>query len=372
MEPYWSEAFGNPASVHYELGIQASEALEAARADVALYCGAKAEQIAFTSNGTESCSLAIMGAFLARPEKNHIVVTAVEHQAVRQVVSLLKRNPFGAQVTFIPVSPDGALSEAALETALRPNTGIVSCMLANNETGVVFPVAELVRSLKNREIFFHCDAIQAVGKIPLDFSELGVNALSISGHKLGAPKGVAALLLNSEIPWISPMQGGGQENGRRGGTPAVGLAVGLGAAMRTLRTGSYWTRFSDLASIRDSFESECIKRIPGATVNGASQARLPNTSSITLPPLSVHTLLRALGARGVMASSGAACSSQNLEPSHVLTAMGLSPAECLSTIRFSFGPDTQVEDIPPLVDVLCEEVEHCRSQNEERLKRIMN
>jgi cysteine desulfurase len=326
---------GNPSSVH-RFGREARRALERARAQVAALAGASAASVVFTSGGTEANQLAVRGV-RDRP----VLVSAIEHDSVRRAVP-------DAQV--IPVSGSGLVDLAALAHLLdevaRP--ALVSIMLANNETGVIQPIAEAARLAHARGALVHCDAVQGAGKLPLDISALGIDLLTLSAHKLGGPPGVGALLVSADVPLVALQTGGGQERGRRAGTENLPGIAGFGAAAET--AAARLADWSAVARLRDVAEARLKAIAPEAVVYGADTQRLPNTLAISMPGVAAATQVMALDLAGVMVSAGAACSSGKVKRSHVLDAMGVAPAEAECAIRVSLGWSTSEADIDQLVD----------------------
>lgn len=345
--------FGNASSIHKE-GQTARQVIEDARESVARLIGAAPREVVFTSGGTESNNAAIFGA-LSAPGPHHIVTTAIEHPSVLEPVNELQRR--GHSATFIPARRSGAVDAAAVLDALRPETRVVAVMLANNETGVVQPVAEIARACRERGIHVHCDAVQAASKIDLDVEALAVDTLSLAAHKMHAPKGIGALYVRRGASMSPHLFGGAQERRRRAGTENVPLAAAFGAAAAIARDTS--TGFRDqMQTLRDRFES-MLDGI-GMTVNGASERRVPNTSSITFEDADAEGIVIALDLAGVAVSSGSACSSGRVEPSRVLLAMGLTPAEAKSTVRFSLSRFTTVAEIETAAGLVREIVPRCR------------
>ncbi len=351
---YLEERFGNPSNAHNLLGRQAKVGLDVAREQVSKFMGASPDEVIFTSGGTESIFLAIVGSFRAAPEKRHVIISEVEHPAVNEAVRFLEEM-FAVQVTRLPVSIDGAISLAEIEGAIRDDTALVSVMAANNETGVLSPVKEIAALAKQKGVLFHTDAVQAAGKMPFRFSECGADLVSVSGHKIGAAKGVGALLIRQDTPWLPVMKGGGQENGRRGGTESVPLVVGFGAAAQVRRVQLEHGMQERVGLVRDHFEKRMLD-IPGTKINGARVARLSNTSNVQISNIIASDLLAILSDKGVALSTGSACKSSSLEPSHVLRAMGLSIVQCLSSIRVSFGPENSLADADRLFEMLSEAI----------------
>ncbi len=373
MEPFLRDEFGNP-STPYPLGRRANKAIEEARERVSELVDAKPEQIVFVSGGTESVFQALCGVFLAKIKNKEAqtiscVTAPTEHRAVLSTFEFLTGAPFYGELSFCNISKTGALSFDELRTLIGPDS-IASFSLANNETGITFPLFEISKLCKEQGALLHTDAVQAAGKMELSFSKLGVDFLSLSGHKIGAPKGIGALVVGQNSSWEPFLIGGGQESGRRGGTPPVSQIVGFGEACRLakvrLKTDSV-TSFS-----RDIFETELKKKIPEIVINSFTEERLPNTSSITISGISATELVSKLGERGVMISSGAACNSSHIKPSHVLRAMGFTTQACLSTLRVSFGPETTQDEALLLADILAVEVSLFREKTAEVIKERMN
>jgi len=334
MLPYLESEWGNPSS-SYRFGSKLKGAIEKAREQVAELIGAKSpREILFTSGGTESNNTAIHAAVMAQPEKRHIVTSKVEHSSVLSYCRYLETHR-GYRVTYLPVDREGLLSLSDLENALEDNTALVSLMWANNETGVLFPVEGISRVCRSRGIAFHCDAVQAAGKIPIPAREMSFDYLSITGHKLGAPKGIGALYVNKRAYFTPLLHGGHQERSRRGGTEAIPHIAGLGKAAELSRR-RIPTTDAGLGNIRDSFEKEILSIVPNAERNGHKDWRLSNTSNIWFPGIQSEALLILLDHAGICASSGSACLVDSDTPSHVISAMkGESVAS--ESIRFSFG-----------------------------------
>jgi len=357
MLPYLGENFGNAGSVH-SAGQRARAAVDDARESVAALLSAKPSEIVFTSGGTEADNLAICGtiAAAAQPRK-HIVTTAVEHHAVLQTCEAFigegvdKGIEKGTDVTVIPVDSTGVVDPEAIRRALRPETALISVMLANNECGAIQPIEEIGRIAAEAKIRFHCDAVQAAGKIPVDARRLGADLLSISAHKIYGPKGVGALYVRSSTPLVPLFRGGHAERDRRPGTENVPGIVGLGKAaeLARLRLAEDAAR---IAPLRDRLESALLERIPGVRVNGDTARRVPNTSNLTFPGAGGEALLISLDLQGIACSTGAACSSGSTEPSHVLLALGLSHDAARSSLRFSLGRQTTPEEIDYAIAVV--------------------
>lgn len=348
MLPYLTEKWGNPSSP-YRLGKELVEPIEAARESVAALIGADSAEIIFTSCGTESINTAITSCLHSQPGKRHIVTTAVEHSATKNCCAALAER--GYEVTCLPVNRDGSLDLDAFEQSLRADTAVVSIMWANNETGVLFPMQRIAAICRRRGIPVHTDAVQTPGKLKLDVNELGVDLLSLSAHKLHGPKGVGLLYVRKGTPFQGLIIGGHQEEGNRGGTENVPYMVAFGRAAELARAIPVDSR-QRLAALRDRLESEIFARIPHVTRNGAREPRLPNTASIAFAGVEAEALLMMLDQLNIFASSGSACTTGSVAPSHVLTAMGLSPAEARSTIRFSLDYNTSAEDVAYLMSHL--------------------
>jgi cysteine desulfurase len=348
MLPYLTERWGNPSSP-YRLGKKLVEPIEAARESVAALIGADSEEIIFTSCGTESINTAITSCLYAQPTKRHIVTTAVEHSATKNCCAALEER--GYEVTYLPVNGDGSLDLEGFEQSLRPDTAVVSIMWANNETGVLFPIPQIAAICRQRGILIHTDAVQVPGKLKLEVNELGVDLLSLSAHKLHGPKGVGLLYVRQGTPFRGLIIGGHQEEGNRGGTENVPYIVAFGRAAELARAVPVQAQ-RKLAALRDKLETEIFAKIPHSLRNGAKEPRLPNTASISFAGVEAEALLMLLDQLNIYASSGSACTTGSVAPSHVLTAMGLSPAEARSTMRFSLDYETSEEDIIHLMSHL--------------------
>ena len=352
MRPYFCELYGNPSSMHF-FGGQVQKKVDEARNRVAALLGALPEEIIFTSCGTESDNAAIHSALEVFPEKRHIITTRVEHPAVLTFCRNLTRR--GYRVTELNVDKEGRLDLNELKSAIDDNTAIVSVMYANNETGVVFPVEEVGAIAKEKGAMFHTDAVQAVGKIPLNMAASSIDMLALSGHKLHAPKGVGVLYLRRGVPFRPFMVGGHQEKGRRAGTESTSSIIALGKACE-LAAKYMDDENTRVRAMRDRLERELMSLIPNAIVNGGAADRLPNTVSIAFEFVEGEAILLLLSEKGICASSGSACTSGSLEPSHVLRAMGV-PFTCAhGSIRFSLSHFNTDEDInavirelPPIV-----------------------
>jgi len=345
------EVYGNASSIHH-FGQAAKRRLETARRTVAARLGCSDREIVFTSGGTESDNLAIFGVARREKSRRHAVTSAIEHPAVLNAFAQLERE--GVEITWVPVGGSGRVSVEDVRRALRPNTALISVMHANNETGVLQPVAEIAEVARGAGVPFHCDGVQAGGRIPVNVRELGVDLYSISGHKFGAPKGVGALYVRKGLELAALLHGGRHERGRRAGTENV---VGAGSLARALELGFDW---GSLAALRDRLESGVLAHVPGAAVNGDAANRAPNTSNIRFEAIEGEAMVIALDLRGYAVSSGSACSSGAVEPSHVLLAMGLSPEEARSSVRFSLGPGSTAEQVDGLIEAVAASVAHLR------------
>ena len=352
MKPYLSQLFGNPSSAH-ALGRRTKQAVEEARTDVATLIGAaETSEVVFTSCGSESDNWAIRGVLALFPEKRHIVTTLVEHEAVRNLCHALEKE--GYEVTWLGVDQTGELDLDALRSALRPDTALVSVMLANNETGVMFPMKEIARIVKERSsALFHVDGVQAVGKVAIDLKSTEVDLFALSGHKLHAPQGIGALYIRTGINLPSFIIGGGQEQGRRGGTSAVPNIVGLGAACRLAHSDDDHSRIEHL---RNKLEDTVLNTIPNSHLNGGADRakRLPNTSNISFEYIDGQSILAHLDKAGICVSTGSACHSSTHESSPTLKAMNIPYTLAQGSIRFSVGRYNTEGEIETTLRVLPE------------------
>jgi cysteine desulfurase len=344
MWPYLGPEFGNPSS-HHEVGESARDALERARADVAAVLGARTSEITFTSGGTESDNTAVKGIALASSGR-HVIVSAVEHPAVLESAAWLGR--LGHDVTVLPVDRHGLVDPAALSAALRDDTSVVSIQHANNEVGTIQPIAELGAVAAARGVPLHTDAVQTAGWLDLDVGRLGVQAMSISGHKLGAPKGIGVLYVQRRVALEPLIHGGGQEGGRRSGTENVAAAVGLATALRLATV----TDDRALVDRRDAFVRRVLDEVPGAELTGHPTRRLPGSASFVFPGRSGESILLDLERRGIVSSSGSACAAGDDDPSHVLIAMGYAAEVAQTAVRFTFGRSTTAEQLDRVADEL--------------------
>lgn len=366
MMPYLKDLYGNPSSMH-TFGGQLHRKIEEARSRVAKLLGAETEEIVFTSCGTESDNTAIMSAVESVPGKRHIITSRVEHPAVLNFCKHLARKGF--RVTYIPVDKNGNLKMDEFIKAIDEDTAVVSLMYANNETGVLFPLAEIGNILKERGIIFHTDAVQAVGKIPIDVKKLPVNMLALSGHKLHAPKGVGALYVRKGTRFHPYMIGGHQEHGRRAGTENVASIIGLGKACE-LASDNLYKEMTYLKGLRDKLENALLKSCPDSRVNGNKEQRLPNTTNISFEYVEGEAILLRLNEFGICASSGSACTSGSLEPSHVLRAMGVPATAIHGSIRFSlsrYNTDAEVDKVIELMPGIIKELRRLSPFGREKL-----
>lgn len=341
MVPWLTEHYGNASSA-YRMAQRAKDALQTARVQVASLLNCEPREILFTSCGTESDNAALHSALVTTGHK-HIITSQVEHSAITKYGEYLERTGRAA-VTWLPVERDGTLDLAALERAIRPDTAVVSLMWANNETGVLFPVAEAAALCRSKGVLFHTDAVQCPGKIPLDLATVPADFVSLSGHKLHAPKGIGVLFVRKRARFANFVIGGGQEGGRRGGTENIAYIAGLGRAAELARENLIDEQ-TRVRGLRDRFETELLASVPGAVVNGHRDLRLPNTTNLCFPGADGEALLHELDHHGVCASAGSACTTGSMEPSHVLTAMGLTPEQAKGSLRFSFSQKNSLEEI---------------------------
>jgi cysteine desulfurase len=352
MLPFLSEQYGNPSSA-YQFGKFAGEHVKTAREKVAAMINADPREVIFTSCGTESNNSAIHSALITNPGKRHVLTTAVEHSANIKFCEFLEKRGF--EVTFMPVESDGAIDVHLLEKSIRPDTAIVSVMWANNETGVVFPIEEIAAICRSKGVLFHTDAVQTPGKLKIDVADTGVDFLSLSAHKLHAPKGIGILYVKRRTKYQPYVMGGGQEQGRRGGTENVASMVAFGRAAE-MAMASLNDENTRVRALRDRMEKGILSKIPDSVRNGDPTSRLPNTSNIAFDFVEAESVLLLLDQAGICASSGSACTTGSLDPSHVLVAMGLTPARARASIRFSLGiyntdaeVDYLLEQLPPII-----------------------
>lgn len=356
MTPYLTELYGNPSSM-YSFGGRTGRGVAAARSQVADLLNARDTEIVFTSGGTESDNAAILGVLDANPKKTHIVTTRVEHPAVLNLTRRLEKRGF--TVTYIGVDHQGMIDLDEVREAITEKTAVVSIMYANNETGTIFPVEEIGAIVKEKDSLFHCDAVQAVGKIPLDMKKSNIDLLSLSGHKLHAPKGVGALYIRRGVRCRPFVVGGHQEKGRRGGTENVASIVGLGAATE-LASKNLGHEDTYVRSLRDRLQELLFEKIPYTLLNGHPEHRLPNTLNISFGYIEGEAILLLLDEHGICASSGSACTSGSLEPSHVLRAMGIPYTAAHGSIRFSLSRYNKEEEMTTTADLVIQVVKRLR------------
>ena len=360
MLPYYGEVFGNPSSVH-GFGQEAKAALDLARQQVAALLNAEPNEIVFTSGGTESDNLAIRGIIEATPgTSKHVITSKIEHHAVLHTCQNLEKA--GIRVTYLPVNREGLVDPEEIIKAIRDDTLLISIMHANNEIGTLQPVREIGQIARKRDIYFHIDAVQAAGKLPVHSSDLDVNLISISAHKFHGPKGVGALYVKKGTRLRSLAFGGAHERNRRAGTENVAQIVGLGRASELALEGMD-TQGGQTTQLRNWFEKEVLSNIPDTSVNGHAELRLSNTTNIRFAGAESEGLIINLDLAGVACSTGSACSSGAIEPSHVLTELGLPPEEAFECVRFSFSKDTTQEDLMEVLDLLPAMVDRQRSMS---------
>jgi len=355
MRPYFAEQFGNASSIHHH-GQETRAAVESARESVAQLLGCQPSEVVFTSGGTESDNLAIAG--LAAPG-NHIITSVVEHHAVLHACEHLREN--GCELTCIPVNDQGLVDPEDVRRAVRPNTKLVSVMMANNETGVLQPLKEIAEIATAAGAIFHTDAVQAAGKVAIDVQKIGCQALSISGHKMHAPQGTGALYVQKGIRIRPLLHGGRHERSRRAGTENVPGIVALGRAAQIAKRALDLRNDQEMAGLRDRLEQGILAQVEDAVVNGAGVPRVPNTTNIRFENIEGEALVIALDLKGLAVSTGAACSSGAIEPSHVLTAMGLRPDQARASIRFSLGKQTTAVEIDEALRLVPESVARLRA-----------
>lgn len=373
MRPFWSDAFANASSIH-QPGQNARAAVDRARDAIARLLRCRAAEVVFTSGGTESDNLALLG--LLEPaapgcDPPHLITSAIEHEAILQAARALESR--GVEVTFLPCTSSGVVEPGALQAALRPNTRLVSVMLANNETGVIQPIAELAAIAHSAGALFHTDAVQAAGKLPLDVAALGCDLLSLSGHKMYAPQGIGALYVRRSVRLRPLLFGGRHERGRRAGTENVPGIVGLGRAAEVAQA---WLAApepvepagpetpsrtpAELTGLRNCLEQGILTRVPECGLNGADAPRVANTSNFYFDHVEAEALVIALDLRGLAASGGSACQSGATEPSHVLTAMGLSEARARGSLRLSLTRFTTRQEVDQAIEVVASAVSRLR------------
>ena len=348
MLPYFKEFYGNPSSIH-TFGRQVASKMDLARERVATILGADTSEIVFTSCGTESNNYAIHSSLEAHPDKKHVVTTKVEHPAVLNVCKYFGKN--GYEVTELGVNSDGMLDLDELRDSIKDNTAIVSIMHANNETGVIFPIEEIGKIIKEKGALFHCDAVQAIGKIPVNLKNSHIDLLSMSGHKLHAPKGVGVLFIRKGVRIDPLMIGGHQEDNRRSGTENVPYIIGLGKACE-LAEGFVKQEQTEVRRLRDKLEKGIKNQLTHVVISGENSERLPNTSNVSFEYVEGEATLLLLDMAGIATSSGSACTTGSAEPSHVLQAMGIPPVTSRGTIRFSLSKYNTEDDVDYILEKL--------------------
>jgi len=356
MLPFLGDLYGNPSAA-YRFGSQVGKAIERAREQVAVLLGCEPGEVVFTSCGTESDNTAILSALQVDPDRRHVVTTSIEHSAILKQCEALARRGF--EITRLKVDERGQIDLGELERAIRPDTAIVSAMWANNETGMLLPIDEIAEVVRAKRVLFHTDAVQAVGKIPMDLAASKINFLSLSGHKLHAPKGIGALYVNRRTRFNPMLLGGGQENGRRAGTENVAGIVALGKAAE-LAASVLASENREIQAMRDWFENGVLARIPGAHVNGDRARRLPNTANISFDGVDSEGVLMLLDKSGVCCSAGSACTAGSIHPSHVLRAMGLSTDRARASLRFSFSRFNTQAEVEQALTILTGVIEKLR------------
>jgi cysteine desulfurase len=348
IQPFLASEWGNPSS-SYRFGARNKRVINDAREHVAELVGADPDDVIFTSGATEANSTALHAALATQPGKRHVITSGVEHSSVLGYCQALQTRGF--EVTFLAVDGLGQLDLDNLEANIRPDTAIVSVMWANNETGVIFPIREISSICRKRKVLFHCDAVQAVGKIAVDFRSLPIDYLSLSGHKLGAPKGIGALVIQNNVPFSPLLVGGKQEGGRRGGTESVPLIVGLGKACELARSRGL-EAWKPIAALRDRLEAQILSLIPDAYRNGSASNRLPNTLNFGIRGVDSDGLVAFLDGQDVCVSSGSACMENSIAPSHVVMAMTNDHQRANEALRVSLWLTTTWRDLEPFTALL--------------------
>ena len=366
--PFYTEQWGNPSSA-YSFGNRVGEAVAKARDQVANLLGCDEREVMFTSCGTESNNAAWNSALLSQPGRRHIVTTAVEHSANIKFGQTLEKR--GVEVTWLPVDSLGELDVHQLHESIREDTALVSVMYANNETGVIFPLEEIAAICRSKDVLFHTDAVQTPGKLPLDVRALGVDYLSLSAHKLHAPKGIGVLYTRKGAPWQPYVMGGGQEQGRRGGTENVAGIVAIGCAAE-MATASLERDVPRIRALRDRMEEGILNSIDGVTRNGGREPRLANTSNLSFADCEAEAILLLLDRSGLCASSGSACTTGSLAPSHVLMAMGRTPAQALGSIRLSLSKYTTEAEVDHLLETLPGIINKLRAVSPKEVETVAN
>jgi cysteine desulfurase len=354
MRPYFAEHFGNASSIHHH-GQETRAAVERARESVAALLGCRASEVVFTSGGTEADNLAISGLTRAG---DHVISSTIEHHAVLNSCKHLEA--MGCEVTYVPVDGRGLVDPDDVRRALRPHTKLITIMMANNETGVLQPIEEIGKIAAEADVYFHTDAVQAAGKVPIDVKRLGCDLLSISGHKIHAPQGVGAVYVRKGTILQPIFYGGSHERSRRAGTENVPGIVGLGKAAKLAREALERGDLARMSEMRDHIEQKILSEVEATGVNGEGSPRVPNTTNIHFDYIDGESLVIALDLKGLAVSTGAACSSGAIEPSHVLTAMGLSPEIARASLRFSLGKQNISDDVQFALDLVPQTVARLR------------
>ena len=360
MKPYFCEVYGNPSSVH-SFGRESRHVVEEAREQVAKALNAEPREIYFTGCGTESDNWAVRGAAYANIKKGkHIITTAIEHHAILHTCEQLEKEGF--EVTYLPVDEYGLVTAAQLEAAIRPDTVLVSVMMANNEIGTIEPIAELAAVCKAHNVLFHTDAVQAIGSVEIDVKAMGIDMLSLSGHKFHAPKGIGALYVRKGVRLQHLINGGAQERGQRAGTENLASIVGIGKAIK-IATGNIEKHNQQLSAIRDHMIQRILTEIPYTRLNGHPEKRLPGNVNVCFRFIEGEALLLSLDIKGIAASSGSACTSGSLDPSHVLLAIGLPHEIAHGSLRLTISEETTMEEADYVVDSLVEIVARLRAMS---------
>lgn len=357
MLPFLRDFYGNPSS-SYAFGKRVDQAIEQARERVAIALGCSPSEILFTSCGTESTNAAIHSALSVDRDSQHIVTTRVEHSATLKTCEILAKK--GYEISWLGVNEFGQVDLTELEKAIRSDTALVTVMWANNETGTIFPIADILQIVKRKGVFFHTDAVQVIGKLPVKLQDTGIHFLSLSGHKLHCPKGIGALYINRRSKFAPFVTGGGQEGGRRAGTQNVASIVALGKACE-IAAANLEHEQTHVRKLRDAFEEAVLIEIPDVSINGDPANRLPNTSNLAFENADAEALILLLDQKGICCSAGSACTSGSLNPSHVLKAMGQSDMRARSSLRFSFSRFNTMEEVRLGVNVLKEAVAKVRT-----------
>ncbi len=357
MLPFLTAKYGNPSSP-YGMGKESAQALQQAREQVAGLLHCEPSEIIFTSSGTESTNAAILSAVSIDPDRQHIVTTRVEHSATLKTCEMLAKR--GYEITWLGVNGEGQIDLRQVESSLRSDTALLTAMWANNETGTIFPTAELAAIAQAKGVYFHTDAVQAIGKIPIQLTGLGIQFLSLSGHKLHCPKGVGALYVNRKTRFTPFLNGGAQENSKRGGTENVASIVALGKACE-LAVKRITSIDRKVLEHRNAFEAAVLASITGVTINGDIQNRLPNTTNLTFSGVDAEGLLMLLDEQKIYCSAGSACTSGSHNPSHVLKSMGLSDTQARSSLRFSFSHLNTRDEITRSVEQIIAAVSKIRT-----------